>query len=346
MKTVYVGLSGGVDSSVAAALLQQRGYRVVGVYMKNWTREIAGLECPWKADLADARGVAAKLDIPFKVFDFEDEYFKHVARYLIAGYQKGETPNPDVVCNEQIKFKLFLDTALADGADLIATGHYARIADGQLHAGIDAAKDQSYFLARVNPEVWHQVLLPIGALTKPEVRCLAAQLSLPTAQKPDSQGICFIGEVPLKQFLQQYVQAVPGPIIDSTGAQIGTHDGAIFYTIGQRHGLGIGGGQPYFVISKNISKNELYVTTNEADLAADRFELTDPQWTEAKSNNLTVRIRYRAKPIPCQVNGRAIQLTKPDRAITPGQLAVFYATDRVAGSGFISLVPKVASIPA
>ncbi|HSX47938.1 MAG TPA: tRNA 2-thiouridine(34) synthase MnmA, partial [Candidatus Nanoarchaeia archaeon] len=227
MKTVYVGMSGGVDSSVTAALLKQRGYRVVGVYMKNWTTDIGGVECPWKNDLNDARAVAAKLDIPFKVFDFQKEYRQKVVEVMVEEYRAGRTPNPDVLCNQEIKFKLFLQAAMADGADLIATGHYARVINGQLYAGVDLNKDQSYFLYRVNSEALQQTLMPIGELTKPEVRKLASNLGLPTASKPDSQGICFVGEVGIRPFLQQYISPSVGSIIRSSdGTKVGEHDGA------------------------------------------------------------------------------------------------------------------------
>ena len=193
MKTVYVGLSGGVDSSVSAALLKQQGYNIVGVYMKNWTADVAGVECPWKQDLADARAAAAVLDIPFKVFDFQAEYKQHVVDAMVAEYQAGRTPNPDVMCNAQIKFDLFLKTALADGADLIATGHYARVNHSRLFMPVDKNKDQTYFLYRIKGEALAKVLFPLEEMTKPEVRELAEQFGLPTAKKPDSQGICFVG---------------------------------------------------------------------------------------------------------------------------------------------------------
>src|SRR6266404_853936 len=207
MKTVYVGLSGGVDSSVSAALLKQQGYSVVGVYMKNWTRDVAGVACPWKQDLADARAAAARLDIPFKVLDFQAEYKQHVVDAMVAEYQAGRTPNPDVLCNQEIKFKLFLRTALADGADLIATGHYAHTADGQLLRAHDDNKDQTYFLYRVTSAALSRTIFPLAGLTKPQVRELAAQFGLPTATKPDSQGICFVGEVGIREFLRQYVRS-------------------------------------------------------------------------------------------------------------------------------------------
>ncbi|HSH31287.1 MAG TPA: tRNA 2-thiouridine(34) synthase MnmA [Candidatus Saccharimonadales bacterium] len=351
-QTVYVGLSGGVDSSVAAALLKQRGYRVVGVYLQNWTEAVAGVQCPWQTDLADAKAVAARLDIPFKVLNFEAEYKARVVDYLVAEYQAGRTPNPDVMCNQEIKFKLFLETALAEGADLIATGHYARVKHGQLYAGVDTAKDQSYFLYRLSTQAVARSLLPIGDYHKAEVRALAAQLGLPTAAKPDSQGICFVGPVGLKDFLRPFVTAKPGPVIlIRDGRQVGRHDGAVFYTIGQRHGLGIGGGQPYYVVSKDMGANTVYVTDEPADqlLASDRFDVADLHWIKDEpqlSKTYRVRSRYRANLIACRLQktdtGYRVHMLGPERAISPGQSAVIYDGGRVLGGGIISADPAIA----
>ena len=214
MKTVYIGLSGGVDSSVAAALLVRQGYHVVGVHMKNWTADVAGVECSWKQDMEDARAAAATLDIPFLVMDFQAGYKQRVVDVMVAEYAAGRTPNPDVLCNQEVKFRLFLEAALSDGADMIATGHYARTAGGRLLTAADKAKDQTYFLYRVTETALRRTLFPLGGLTKPKVRALAAELGLPTAAKPDSQGICFVGEVGIREFLGQYITAAPGPIIE------------------------------------------------------------------------------------------------------------------------------------
>lgn len=345
--TVYVGLSGGVDSSVSAALLQQQGYSVVGVYMKNWTQDVAGVACPWKQDLADARAAAAVLDIPFKVFDFQAEYKQHVVDTMVAEYEAGRTPNPDVLCNQEIKFSLFLRTALADGADSIATGHYARVKDGRLFAAHDQAKDQSYFLYRVTAEALKHTIFPLGELTKPEVRKLAAQFRLPTANKPDSQGICFVGEVGIREFLRQYVAAEPGPVLlAATGERLGTHEGALFYTHGQRHGLGIGGGTPYYVTSKDIATNTVYVTGDPADLAlqSDKFTLAHTHWIDhspVSGQEYLIRTRYRAQLIPATIaktdTGYAIQLKHTERAVTPGQSTVIYDhSGHVFGGGLIA----------
>ena len=330
-------MSGGVDSSVTAALLQQQGYRVVGVYMQNWTQNIAGLECPWKQDLADAKAVAATLGIPFKVFDFQTEYKHKVVDYMVAEYQAGRTPNPDVMCNQEIKFKLFLDTALADGADLIATGHYARVKDGRLYAGVDTNKDQSYFLYRVSPEALTKTLMPLGELTKPQVRELARQFNLPTAGKKDSVGICFVGEVGIKDFLQQYVAALPGPVKTLSGATVGRHEGAIFYTIGQRKGLGTGGGNLYYVVAKDMNTNTLYVSDKPMDLLkTTRLQLEHVHWISQPDANLKARLRYRGELIPCALDDGELRLEWAERAITPGQSAVLYNNDQVVGGGIIA----------
>lgn len=346
MKTVYVGLSGGVDSSVSAALLKQQGYNVVGVYMKNWTQDVAGVACPWKQDLADARAAAARLDIPFKVFDFQAEYKRHVVDIMVAEYKAGRTPNPDILCNQEIKFSLFLRAALDDGADLIATGHYADTKNGQLLKAIDANKDQTYFLYRVTPDALEHTIFPLADLTKPEVRRLAAEFGLPTANKPDSQGICFVGEVGIREFLRQYVTAEPGPVVlAATGDRLGTHEGALFYTHGQRHGLGIGGGTPYYVLRKDIATNTIYVTGDPADLqlTADHFCIEQTHWINAEpkpDQTYHIRTRHRAELIPgtlkAEGDNHIIQLEHAERAITPGQSAVVYDGDHVLGGGIIA----------
>ncbi len=346
MKTVYVGMSGGVDSSVSAALLKQQGYNVVGVYMKNWTRDVAGVACPWKQDLADARAAAAVIDIPFKVFDFQAEYKQQVVDVMVAEYKAGRTPNPDVMCNQEIKFQLFLRTALADGADLIATGHYAATKGDRLLRAADSNKDQTYFLYRVTAGALERTIFPLAELTKPEVRQIAAQLGLPTATKPDSQGICFIGEVGIREFLRQYLEIAPGPIVDrATGLPLGEHQGAVFYTTGQRQGLGLGGGAPYYVTGKNMATNTVFVTTDpvDAELETSHFTIGQTHWINTPPtphHTYQLRSRHRATFIDCQlepaVDGYHIHLSRPDRAITPGQSAVIYDGDLVLGGGIIT----------
>ena len=345
-KKVYVGMSGGVDSSVSAALLKDQGYDVTGVYMKNWSKDLPGHHCTWEEDYMDAKKVAAQLGIKFKLYDFEKQYRSQVVDYMVGEYEAGRTPNPDIMCNQEIKFKLFLSTALKDGADLIATGHYARVKDGRLLAGLDKNKDQSYFLYRVKESALEKSLMPVGELEKPEVRKIAKKLGLSTADKKDSQGICFVGQVGIKEFLESELGiSKPGRIINQKGEDIGEHEGALYYTIGQRHGLNVGGGLPYYVTGKNTQKNEVYVTTDIADknLWRKSLKLSDIHWINDEPNEKSkymIRTRYRAdlvnisKIIKEDSNYR-IDLEDEVRALTPGQSAVIYEEDRVVGGGIV-----------
>jgi len=348
MKRIYVGLSGGVDSSVAAALLKQQGYEVVGVYMKNWSRDLPGMPCPWKVDYQDAKRVAVQLGIEFKLYDFEKQYQQKVVDYMLDGFKAGITPNPDIMCNQEIKFKLFLDTALDDGADMIATGHYASVKDGQLLMAADDNKDQTYFLYRVSQAALKKTVFPLGSYTKPQVRELARQFNLVTADKNESMGICFVGKIGIKDFLRQYVDEQPGAIIDQAGNRIGTHDGAIFYTIGQRHGLEVGGGLPYYVTGKDMVKNEVYVTTDLQDekLWSRQVKLTSTHWIDNEPESktkLSVRTRHRAKLTPVKLLNRLsnsqwlAELEEDVRALTPGQSAVFYADGKCLGGGIVTV---------
>jgi tRNA-specific 2-thiouridylase len=345
-ETVYVGMSGGVDSSVTAALLLDAGYNVVGVYMKNWSKDLPGHHCTWEEDYQDAKKVATQLGIEFKLYDFENEYRQKVVDYMVAEYQAGRTPNPDIMCNQEIKFKLFLDTALGDGADYIATGHYARVKNGQLLVGLDKNKDQSYFLYRVNEDALKKTIMPVGELEKPKVREIAKRLGLATAEKKDSQGICFVGKVGIKEFLETELgPQKPGQIIDQDGKIVGDHEGSLYYTIGQRHGLNVGGGLPYYVTGKNVSKNQVFVTTDISDKKLWNQELTlsDLHWiNEAPKTNgeYMIRTRYRAdlvevKSIKKDGDNYIIELKDEVRAITPGQSAVIYENDRVVGGGIV-----------
>lgn len=370
MKKVYVGLSGGVDSSVSAALLVEQGYDVTGVYMKNWSKDLPGFPCPWKEDYQDAKRIAVKLGIPFEMFDFEKEYFEKVVQYMLDGYRSGITPNPDIMCNQEIKFKLFYEVARERGADYIATGHYAQVSgtlshatgammdahensrlttqDSRLTMAIDLNKDQTYFLYRISQEALKHTLFPIGHLTKPQVRVEAEKRGLITAHKKESMGICFVGKVGIREFLSQYVHTEPGPIIEQNGLTIGQHDGAIFYTIGQRHGLDVGGGLPYYVTGKDMKTNTVCVTNNISEdvLWSEKLNLTSMHLIEPQSTNLFdgekqlhVRTRHRAPLIPCTVmirnNECSVLLTEKLRAVTPGQSAVLYDGTVCLGGGII-----------
>jgi len=448
-------MSGGVDSSLAAALLVKQGYDVTGVYMKNWTADLPGVKCPWADDLADAKRVAVQLGINFKVFDFEKQYKQKVVDYMIDEYKNGHTPNPDIMCNQEVKFKLFLNTALEDGADMIATGHYARVfntesavildskqadfrhddsksdslysaelADAQtssnsqesdlkssgqvdsvssssittnsasattnglslspiilsdhlqpefnkasgplldparsrsdgmngeglllnvslLKKAVDENKDQTYFLYRITAEALSKTLFPIGEFTKPEVRKMAEERGLTTAVKKDSQGICFVGQVGIRDFLSLYVDSKPGEIIDKkSGKTLGFHEGAIFYTFGQRHGLDIGGGMPYYVVGKNMEKNEVYVTTdlNDETLWKKTINLGNLHWINQAPGvgEYQIRVRHRAHLINARLNFKndnvILKLDNPERAIAPGQSIVIYNGEICLGGGII-----------
>lgn len=346
MKNVYVGMSGGVDSSLTAALLKEQGYNVTGVYMKNWTEDLPGMKCPWADDLADAKRVAVQLGIDFKVFDFEKEYKHKVVDYMIEEYKLGRTPNPDIMCNQEVKFKLFLEAALEDGADLIATGHYARVKDGTLLQAVDMNKDQTYFLYRVTGKALAKTLFPLGEYTKPTVREMAKARGLFTANKKDSQGICFVGKVGIRDFLSQYVQQTPGDVIDKkTNKLLGRHDGAIFYTLGQRHGLDVGGGLPYYVVGKSMGKNEVYVTTdlNDNTLWRDTISLSSVHWINdmPASGEYDIRVRHRAPLKKAQlVAGESgdvtLRLIDPERAVASGQSVVIYSGDVCLGGGIVA----------
>jgi len=362
---IYVAMSGGVDSSVAAALLKKEGYRVVGVFFKPWSPGsgetakfgTSGLtaHCNWQADRLDAMRVCAKLGIEFKTWDFSKEYGEKVAKYMIDGYRAGITPNPDVACNKEIKFGLFLKKALAEGADFIATGHYARITKNEkritLYKAKDPNKDQTYFLWTLMQDQLKHVLFPIGGYTKPEVRQLAKKFGLPNHAKKDSQGVCFVGELDMKDFLKEFIKPQPGEIRlisppspsygkrGTEGAILGTHEGASYYTIGQRHGLNITNGKgPYFVASKDIKKNIVYVS--KFRMTNDEFRINEINWINDQNKfplKAKIKIRYRTEEIPAEIlKSGEIKFKKPVVALTLGQSAVIYKGEEVLGGGIIN----------
>ncbi len=348
MPKVFLGMSGGVDSSVSAILLQEQGYEVTGIYMKNWSKDLPGMKCPWAEDLADAKRVAVQLDLDFEVWDFEQEYRQRVVDYMLVEFQKGRTPNPDVMCNEQIKFKLFYERAMASGANYIATGHYARVDASRcrLLRAKDENKDQTYFLYRMSDEATAHTLFPVGHLLKPEVKALAAARGLDVAHKKESMGVCFVGEIGMKDFLHEYLETKPGEIRElETDKILGYHDGAIFYTIGQRHGLYLGGGLPYYVVQKDLEQNIVYVSRN---LNADRL------WTKelmledlklrnrltaaklARNANLKVRFRHRAPLVAAQFENNKVSFEQAIKRPAAGQSLVFYDGEVCLGGGVIT----------
>ena len=355
---VVVGISGGVDSSVAALLLKKQGYDVIGLFMRNWdasvNNDINGNPtldnniCPQEQDYNDALEVCKKLDIPLKRIDFVKEYWDYVFTYFLDELKQGRTPNPDIMCNKYIKFDMFLKEAEKLGADFIATGHYARIVDGKLLRGIDENKDQTYFLSQVPKEKWDKVLFPIGDLEKKEVRKIALEHDLITATKKDSTGICFIGERNFKQFLTNYLPNIPGEIVDiKTKKVLGEHIGLMYYTIGQRRGLNLGGNSDRgFVVGKNLDKNILYVSFGSDDeyLISDSCIVSDINWYGSKVNKCTAKFRYRQPDNEVNLewfNGYLkVNYKQGIKSVTPGQACVFYDGEECIGGGIIKEVFK------
>jgi len=336
---VYVAMSGGVDSSVSAVLLKRAGFEVVGVYMKQWSPEVLGQACMWKQDRQDAMLACAKIGIPFLTWDFSKEYEKEVGKYMIDSYKKGITPNPDVMCNKVIKFGLFFNKAIKEGADYIATGHYAIVKKGKIFIAKDTNKDQTYFLYGINKKIINKIMFPVGSHIKPEVRAMAKEFGLQNAQKKDSQGVCFIGQFDMRNFLKNYIKPRSGKILDLKNKEIGTHDGVYYYTLGQRHGLDIKNGKgPYYVVKKDIGKNIIYVG-KENDLFVKKAKVIKINWISKPENFpviVNVRTRYRAPLKKCKLDNKGnLIFYKPDRATTPGQSAVFYKGRELLGGGII-----------
>ncbi|WP_269571710.1 tRNA 2-thiouridine(34) synthase MnmA [Psychromonas sp. CNPT3] len=353
---VIVGMSGGVDSSVSAYLLQQQGYQVEGLFMKNWEEDDSSEYCAAAQDLQDAQAVCDKLDIKLHTVNFSAEYWDNVFEHFLAEYKAGRTPNPDIMCNKEIKFKAFLEFAAEDlGADFIATGHYVRRREVnghvQLLRGLDTNKDQSYFLYAVGEKQIAQTLFPVGELEKPEVRRIAEQQGLITANKKDSTGICFIGERKFTDFLQEYLPAQPGDIVTPEGKVIGKHQGLMYHTLGQRKGLGIGGRQdanedPWYVVAKDMPNNRLLVAqgANNPALLSYGLIATKCDWVDRKilkeAFTCTLKTRYRQQDVPCTVtplddDTLRVIFETPQSAVTPGQSAVFYMQEVCLGGAII-----------
>ncbi|MDF2964092.1 MAG: mnmA [Paenibacillus sp.] len=356
---VVLGMSGGVDSSVSALLLKQQGYEVIGVFMKNWDDTDEFGHCTAEDDAEDVRRVCDQIGIPYYTVNFEKQYMDKVFQYFLDEYRKGRTPNPDVMCNREIKFGEFLNKALELGADYIATGHYARVdqLDGKfrLRRGVDNNKDQTYFLHALSQYQLSKAMFPIGHLPKPEVRALAEAAGLATAKKKDSTGVCFIGERNFKEFLSGYLPAKPGEMRTLDGEVKGRHDGLMYYTLGQRQGLGIGGsgsGEPWFVAGKDLENNILYVVQGEKDpsLYSKGLRATDMNWISGElpqgSFRCTAKFRYRQPDqgvtIKCNAEDGTCEVTydQPQKAVTPGQSVVFYDGDVCLGGGTIDTIIK------
>ena len=351
-----IGMSGGVDSAVAAFLLKKQGRDVVGIFMRNWEESDPSGKCTAEEDYADVRNVSERIGIPYYTVNFSTEYKERVFSYFLSEYKLGRTPNPDVLCNCEIKFRAFLDFALASGADRIATGHYARLDKAgrvRLLRAFDSGKDQTYFLAGLTEEQLSKAEFPIGGMLKSDVRQTAREIGLPNAEKKDSTGICFIGERNFKEFLSQFLPAQPGEMVDEHGNVIGTHDGLMYYTLGQRKGLGIGGrktgtGESWFVIGKDLKRNLLIVQQGEHEelysisLTADKIN-----WIRPVSVNrfyCTAKFRYRQpdQEVEVRISGEGAEIVfqKPQRAVTPGQWVVLYQDEECLGGGPIdSTVP-------
>lgn len=345
LKTVVVGMSGGVDSSVTALMVKLQGFRVIGLFMKNWDETNPDGSCTADQDYQDVIRVCEQLDVPYYSVNFVKEYADSVFAEFLEDYRRGVTPNPDVLCNREIKFKVFLERAKLLGADYLATGHYCQLIDGKLVKGADLNKDQTYFLYAVERSALEHVLFPIGHLPKPRVRELAARFNLATKAKKDSTGICFIGERNFKAFLSNYIQSVRGNFVNLDGKVLGPHDGVCFYTLGQRKGLGVGGpGEAWFVVAKDHAKNEVVLAQGQDHpaLYADGLDATDLNWLvplEQGQFRAKAKVRYRQVEQDCTVKvlGDKVEVVfdSPQRAMTPRQSIVFYQGEVCLGGGMI-----------
>ncbi len=356
MSKVYVGMSGGVDSALAAALLVEEGHDVLGVYMRNWSQDLPGFKCPWADDLADAERVAVTLGIDLEVWDCEQEYRETVVDYLVDAYSRGLTPNPDVMCNQTVKFGTFAERAFAEGADLVATGHYARVAaspEGQtlLCRAKNEHKDQTYFLWRVSEAAFARTLFPVGDIaTKEEVRAMCAERGLGVENKPDSDGICFIGPVGLRTFLLDALDRRAGDVVSwETGEVLGRHDGAFLFTVGQRRGLNLGGGPARYVVATDVEQNVVYVTGDPscAGLWTTEQVLEDVRWVSGRApadGTYLVRTRHTGALVSAQVtatsDGARLTYAQPVRTVAPGQAAVVYDGLTCLGGGFVARDPR------
>ncbi len=342
---VFVGMSGGVDSSVAAALLKKQGFEVVGVFLKVWdpSETDKNIKCTWREDRREAMRVAAFLDIPLVTWDLSKEYKAKIVDYMLNEYRAGRTPNPDIMCNKYVKFGAFYDKAISLGANYVATGHYAQIKNNTLLKAKDASKDQAYFLYQIKPEVLTKIIFPVGGLLKTEVRKLAQKFKLPNAERKDSQGLCFIGKFDFKEFLKSELKTKAGHVLNEEGEIIGAHEGAGLYTLGERHGFIITAktpnDKPYYIVAKDIKANTLTVSQdpNRNKLAKQEFNLTETNWFSLPldNKNYSAQIRYHGEFLDCKLEGDKIIFTKPLTDLAAGQSVVVYDGQVVVGGGII-----------